>query len=253
MKLHTLQGYIQQIHLVEEGEKLLLLDGCSRADVDKVCQYIRHQLGRPLSHLALIVVTHMHPDHAGGAHKLRDLTGAQIAAHPKARKWYAGLAGRSAHAIDVALTWWVANRLGKPKKHIWYNPLLRPDILLTEGQRLPGFENWRVHFTPGHTDHDLSVMHVPSQRIYVADLMVKVKGELVPPYPVCHPNQYKRSVQTVRELQPASVLFAHVKEMAAEQIDFEQVLSQAPTLPKNHWHSTRNRIIRKLGINEKQH
>lgn len=253
MKLHSLQGYIQQIHLVEEGEKLLLLDGCSRADVENVCRYIRDELGRPLSHLALIVVTHMHPDHAGGAHKLRDITGARIAAHPKAQNWYAGLAGRSAHAIDVALTWWVANRLGKPKKHIWYNPLLRPDILLTDGQHLPEFENWKIYFTPGHTDHDLSVMHMPSQRIYVADLMVKVKGELVPPYPVCHPNQYKRSLKAVRALRPASVLFAHVRERDGAEIDFDRVLQHAPRLPKNHWHSTRNRLSRKLGLNDKQH
>lgn len=253
MKLHTLQGYIQRIHLVEDGEKLLLLDGCSRADVDKVCQFIRDELGRPLSHLALIVVTHMHPDHAGGAHKLRDITGAKIAAHPKARRWYAGLAGRSAHAIDVALTWWVASRLGKSKKHIWYSPLLRPDILLNDGQRLPEFDNWRVYFTPGHTDHDVSVMHEPSRRIYVADLMVRVKGELVPPYPVCHPNQYKRSLRTVSALKPASILFAHVKELSADEIDFDAVRRLAPTLPKNHWHSTRNRLARKLGRNDTQH
>ena len=90
MNIHTLAGYIQHIYLVEDSKGLLLLDGCSRADVDNVCRYITQTLGRPLSDLKLIVVTHMHPDHAGGAIKLRERTGAQVASHPKAINWYAG-------------------------------------------------------------------------------------------------------------------------------------------------------------------
>ena len=137
MQLHTLKGYIQNIYLVQDDAGLLLLDGCSRADIATVCDYIQQQLGLPLTALKLIMVTHMHPDHAGGAHKLRRLTGAAIACHPKARRWYAGVLGRTAHLIDVSLTWWVANRLGKPKRHIWYNPILKPDLLLLDGQALP--------------------------------------------------------------------------------------------------------------------
>ena len=95
MKIHTLSGYIQHIYLVEDTKGILLLDGCSRADVDNVCQYITKTLSRPLSDLKLVVVTHMHPDHAGGAMLLRERTGAQVASHPKAINWYSGVAGRT--------------------------------------------------------------------------------------------------------------------------------------------------------------
>ena len=64
MKIHTLSGYIQHIYLAEHEHGLLLLDGCSRADVETVSQFITETLHRPLSDLKLIVVTHMHPDHA---------------------------------------------------------------------------------------------------------------------------------------------------------------------------------------------
>ena len=40
MNIHTLAGYIQHIYLVEDSKGLLLLDGCSRADVNNVCRYI---------------------------------------------------------------------------------------------------------------------------------------------------------------------------------------------------------------------
>lgn len=75
MHIHTIQGYIQTIYLAEYPDKLLLLDGASRADITYLCQFIEQQLARPLSDLKVVVVTHMHPDHAGAAHRLRALTG----------------------------------------------------------------------------------------------------------------------------------------------------------------------------------
>ncbi|WP_420934578.1 MBL fold metallo-hydrolase [Alteromonas sp. A081] len=246
MKIHTLPGYIQHIYLAEDSEGLLLLDGCSRADVDKVCLYITKTLGRPLSDLKLIVVTHMHPDHAGGAMRMRKRTGAQVASHPKAAAWYKGLGGRTAHIIDLLLTWWVADRIGKAKESIWYNPILAPDILLKDKQTLPIFANWQVIYTPGHTDHDLSIMHVPSKQAYIADVLVRVKGKLVPPYPLCHPNQYRESLKTLAQSPIDTFFCAHVPPTAKSDIDFEHVIDNAPIKPKNHWHSSKNRIKKKL-------
>lgn len=246
MKIHTLSGYIQHIYLAEDSEGLLLLDGCSRADVDKVCLYITKTLGRPLSDLKLIVVTHMHPDHAGGAMRMRKRTGAQVASHPKAAAWYKGLGGRTAHIIDLLLTWWVADRIGKAKESIWYNPILAPDILLKDKQTLPIFANWQVIYTPGHTDHDLSIMHVPSKQAYIADVLVRVKGKLVPPYPLCHPNQYRESLKTLAQSPIDTFFCAHVPPTAKSDIDFEHVIDNAPIKPKNHWHSSKNRIKKKL-------
>ena len=71
LKLHCLNGYIQNIYLAEYADKLLLLDGCCRADINVIEDFIINQLNRPMSDLALIVVTHMHPDHAGAANVLR--------------------------------------------------------------------------------------------------------------------------------------------------------------------------------------
>lgn len=116
MHIHKLKGYIQNIYLVEYAHGLLLLDGCSQADVRRVTEFIEQKLQRPVSDLIALVVTHMHPDHAGGAHKLRELTGCRIFAHPKAARWYTGLGGRLAHIIDIGLALWVAGRLGKPRK-----------------------------------------------------------------------------------------------------------------------------------------
>ena len=104
MKIHQLQGHIQSIYLVEYPKKLLLLDGCCRADISMLEQFITGNLGRSLTDLKLIVVTHMHPDHAGAAHKLRKITGCEIASANMSRQWYTGLSITTIyHGIELPL------------------------------------------------------------------------------------------------------------------------------------------------------
>ena len=115
MKLHQLEGYIQSIYLAEYQDKLLLLDGCSRADIPLLTQFIMGTLQRPINDLSLVVVTHMHPDHAGAAQKLRRLSGCKIAAANVSGQWYAGLDGILMHFTDMLLAKWVAKRMNKPR------------------------------------------------------------------------------------------------------------------------------------------
>lgn len=246
MKVHELNGYIQNIFIVEEHEQLLLLDGCSRSDVNLVCRYIQHELKQPLSALKTIVVTHMHPDHAGGAHELKRRSGARLVCHPNAPTWYSGLAGRSAHMIDVALAQWVAKRIGKPRKPTWYNPILKPDQVLQDEASVPHFPNWQVLYTPGHTDHDISLHHLPTNTLYIADVLVKVKSKLVPPYPLCHPNQYQQSLRRIKQVAPQTLLFAHLAPMCSKDIDFDHITTHAPKRPANHWRVMKSRLKRKF-------
>jgi glyoxylase-like metal-dependent hydrolase (beta-lactamase superfamily II) len=248
MQLHTIKGYIQNIFLVEYPHGLLLLDGCGRADVDKVCGFIEKDINRSLNDLKCIVVTHMHPDHAGGAHRLRTLTGCKLYSHPYAASWYAGLAGRLSHFIDIILALWVAGRLGRPKKQLWYPAILKPDSLLANEQVIPEFPEWQVLYTPGHTNHDLSLYHKPSHQVYVADLIVRVKGRNAPPYPVCHPNQYRLSLRRIAALDTPKVLFAHSFAQSLSPEDIDEVTRLAPSRPKNHWHSSKARIYRALRL-----
>lgn len=251
MKLHHINGYIQDTWLVEEPHGLMLLDGASRADVIPICKFITDELGYSLSHLKTIIVTHMHPDHAGGAHVLRKLSNAKIISANVEGQWYKGISGILMQWIDIALALWVAGRMKKPRRFIWYSPWLSPDIKLPDGASVPGFDDWQVLFTQGHTDRDLSIRHLPSNSVYVADLMVTVKGRYIPPYPVFYPNRYKASIVKIRDLKPEHIMLAHGGKVQLNVEDFDYLLQKAPSIPATHWRSLKGKLGKMLGFGPK--
>jgi glyoxylase-like metal-dependent hydrolase (beta-lactamase superfamily II) len=200
-----------------------------KADFATISDFFTVQLKRPLSDLKVVLVTHMHPDHAGCADFLRSQTGCKIVSSKNEKQWYNGFKGRFAHIVDIMLALWVAGKMRKPRQNIWYHPHLYIDITLSDQQVIPGFEEWQIFETPGHTDRDLSVMHMPSKRIYVADLIVEVKSVLSPPFPVFIPELYKQSLLKLQALQPKSVMMAHVGELCLCDDDYEQLLEKVPS------------------------
>lgn len=250
MKLHQIEGYIQDIWLAEEAHGLMLLDGASRADVETVCRYIKEALKRPVTDLKIVVVTHMHPDHAGGARALRQICQAKIVSANVPGQWYRGFDGLLMHLTDILLAHWVAGRMKKKRRLIWYSPFITPDIALNDGDCIPEFEDWKVLFTQGHTDRDISLWHKPSHRIYVADLIVKVKKRFIPPYPVFYPNRYKKSLRRIMSLEPNSILLAHGGEVRPSVSEFAFLCQKAPDIPATHWRSVKNKLARIVGLSQ---
>jgi hydroxyacylglutathione hydrolase len=68
------------------GETITLVDTGVAGCEERIYQYIR-STGRDPSEIALIVLTHSHPDHIGAARAIRSATGCSIAAHPAERAW----------------------------------------------------------------------------------------------------------------------------------------------------------------------
>ena len=68
------------------GETITLIDtgvaGCERTIFDTI-----RSAGRDPAEIALIILTHSHPDHIGAAKAIRDTTGCSIAAHPAEQGW----------------------------------------------------------------------------------------------------------------------------------------------------------------------
>ena len=69
--------YSEMITLIDTG-----VAGCEK----QIFEYIR-STGRDPSEIALIILTHSHPDHIGSARAIQQVTGCSIAAHPAERTW----------------------------------------------------------------------------------------------------------------------------------------------------------------------
>lgn len=233
MQLHHLKGQMQDMYLAAYPDKLLLLDGGCRCDVDVVAKFITQTLARPLSDLNVVIVTHMHPDHAGGAHALRELTGCHIASADKDTQWYGGVRGLFAYMIDLMLARKVVNLMKKPQRRLLYSPYLKPDYRLSHGDAVPHFPDWQVLETSGHTDRDLTVYHEQSKTAYTADLMIKTKRGFIAPFPVYFPKAYRESLRTVQALGLRTQCFAHGGQVCVSHDEYDHFIeNNTPNSPR---------------------
>lgn len=232
MKIHQIEGYIQCIYLIEYPHGLLLLDGCCKCDVPIVENFIVKNLNRPITDLKTVVVTHMHPDHAGGAHKFRQISGCTIASAKKNKHWYHGVNGILMHWIDVVLAMYVGRRLKRGIRNVFYSRKLTPDVKLAEGDHLPHFDEWAVLETPGHTDRCLSIYHQARSTVYVADLIIKLRSKFISPFPIFHPNKYRNSLLRIKQLSPQVIMLAHSGQLSMNDQDYDEMIKNAPNVPK---------------------
>jgi glyoxylase-like metal-dependent hydrolase (beta-lactamase superfamily II) len=208
-RIHVINGYIQDTYLVEYSDKILLLDGGSRPDVPIIEDFITKKLGRKMSDLRLILVSHMHPDHAGAAPFLREKYGTLIAAYHEVDDWYAGAIGALQHLLDSLMAYFVVYKSKKPFKNIRYPRFLKPDILLYDNDSIPFFNDWRVKHAPGHTSHQVVFYHAQKQILYAADTVLKVNTYCVLPFPINLRSYAVITLQKLSELKIQKVLLAH--------------------------------------------
>lgn len=207
-KVHPVEGYISTTYLIEYDHGLLLLDCGSASDVPKIEETCR-DLGYSPRDIRLAVATHAHPDHMGGARRLRGKYGIPIAAHPDIDEWYQGLGGYVQQKVDRFFAQWVAHKRGRKLKTTSYKRKLSPDYSINDGMRLPFYEDWEVVHTPGHTLPDLALHHPASGTLYFADTVCRVNGKINLPIPVLYPQLMRQSVLKLLDLQPAHILMGH--------------------------------------------
>jgi hydroxyacylglutathione hydrolase len=148
------------------GERVVIVDAGTPGGERRIARAMT-DAGRALAEVSLILVTHAHPDHAGGVAALRRMTQAPVAADPRELEY---LTGRErAPTIPTGL----AGRLFlcTPLPHQRFETLT-PDVLVDDVFDLRRYGvDARVHRSGGHTPGSLSV-HLPaSGEVIAADLL----------------------------------------------------------------------------------
>lgn len=232
--LHVIPGYISNIFLAEYEQGLLLFDCGAASDVKRIEDYCLQTIKRSPLEIKLAVVTHIHPDHSGGAVGLRKKYGTTIATHKEMDRWYAGIGGFIQHKLDRFMMQGVARRNQRRFERSFFPTKIKADYLLTDGDSLPGFEDWKAVHVPGHTSHDLVLFNEKESLLYASDCVLEVKGQFRLPLPIMFPDQMYASYNKLSALNASTILLAHGQAVHTENTQSffasaQELLQKPPT------------------------
>ena len=201
----------KQITLIDTG-----VSGCEKDIFD----YIR-STGRDPSEIALIILTHSHPDHIGAARAIQQLTGCSIAAHPAERAWIE----------DVDLQ----NRERPvPGFATLVGGSVSVDHELVDGDTIEPDENRGseilVFHTPGHSKGSISLFLHSEGALFCGDA-VPVAGDL-PIYDDAAASV--QSVKRLRGLKGIHVLLSSWDEPRTGDAAYQQMDKALDYLQKIH-------------------
>jgi len=186
------------------GEGVVLIDaGLPNSPETAIFPYLR-SIGRDPSDISLVVITHGHDDHCGGAAAIVKASGARIAAHTD----------DAAYVANPAKLWLDLHRRFPryhPKPTVERSAGSNVDLLLEDGMHidLGPFEAEVVH-TPGHTDGSICVYDRKGGMLFTGD-SVQGRGTAVQSGPLIYGSMedYVSSMKKLKALDLETMLLDH--------------------------------------------
>ena len=163
--VETQGGYVHAF-LIEDGGGLTVIDTLYSAGAKQILEMIQ-KIGKSVTDVKRILLTHAHRAHLGGLAKLKELSGAEVYAH----EWEADIAAGERKQQYTTLfpmkplklwPFQVASRIG---------PAARPcavDHILRDGDQVGSL---RVVHTPGHTPGHLAFYWPERRAIFAGDTL----------------------------------------------------------------------------------
>lgn len=166
-----LKGGFVHAFLIQDGQDLILIDTLFDADAQVILDQI-HALGKTVSDLKHIILTHGHRAHLGGLATLKKLSGARIYAHP----WEADIVsgdrtqqGVNLRPISNSLVVWPILFFGTLLGPLSNHKPAQVDQLIDEGDQIGPV---RVLHTPGHTPGHLAFYYPEKRALFTGDAFV---------------------------------------------------------------------------------
>ena len=167
-RIGTLGPYINAYLFVEPSGELTLVDAGLKGAPKKIVSAIE-SLGKKTSDVTRIVLTHAHPDHAGGLKRMQGETGARVMCHGVDAPF-----ARAGHAPPRDRRNLAARIMGFLPGNSF--PPCEIDEEITDGQLLDIAGGLRVVHTPGHSPGHVSLLHETSGVLIVGDSLFNNTG-----------------------------------------------------------------------------
>ncbi len=215
MQIHSFSAGIANVHLIDDGRGVVVVDACWQGFAPRILRRVA-RLGYQPRDVRLILLTHVHVDHAGSAAELRRRTGAPIAIHRDDA--HLALAGK--HAMPLGRGWaglsskWLIEKSGYEMKYEAFTP----DIWLEEGQTLGdfGIEGYVVH-TPGHTRGSVTLALEDGVTL-IGDALINLIKVGYPMYWE-EPELARESGRKIQGLKPRILYSGHGRAFSGADLD----------------------------------
>ncbi len=203
------KDYVNSFAFVEEDGSVTLVDcGLPKAPPRIVAGLAA--IGKRPSDVGRILLTHVHPDHAGGAAEMGRQSGAPIWVHEGDHP--SATSGTIAQPPDQR---YLLGRLFSRMPDSKFEAFT-PGPLLRDGDVLPVAGGLRVVHTPGHSPGHVSFLHEPTRTLITGDSMFNFnfRGLIVSPRFLCSDFALtKQTAHRLGELDYDVAGFTHGAEM----------------------------------------
>lgn len=187
---------------IEEDGQVTLVDAGMKSSPRKILAALSW-IGAAPEQVTRIVMTHAHPDHAGGLSRLAEHTTAAVSAHqvdaPNLR------AGQAPPRDTSTFVGRLFDRLpggGFPPAEVAEE--------FADGQILEVAGGLQVIHTPGHSPGHVALLHLPTGVLITGDSIFNVRGLRWPPASFCTNFQLTKTTATkLAEIDYAVAAFTH--------------------------------------------
>ena len=230
-------GWTQtNVYLVQAGTTWMLVDAGWAGDTDRIAAAVGQVVGSDTMPGA-IVLTHVHPDHAGAARALAGRWRCPVLVHPAelpiARGEFDAMV-RFAGPLDRRMILPLMRAIGSERREaaIARSRLIGVVRPLDLDGTIPGLDGWARIATPGHTPGHISLVRTADRVVLTGDALVTlrvnaVSGFLLGRQGLSGPPWYttwdgpaaRASIRAIAALRPAVIGGGHGRPLVGLGVD----------------------------------
>lgn len=219
--VHCLKGKVSNIYVLNDETMTIVDSGCCPEDGEMVIEYLQQELGRSTDGIGLILLTHGHPDHMGGASYLSRESGAPVAKCPSGgneviqwAKVVKNMFTRQHLEMVYKMYRKAGNRLIPRVTNIQANRTVR------DGDLVPGSNNWRILHTPGHSYDSICVYNETAQALISGDTIVSIASTPRPSPIRVSPELFEVSMERIASLHIKHLLPGHGQPLSGGDLGY---------------------------------
>jgi glyoxylase-like metal-dependent hydrolase (beta-lactamase superfamily II) len=203
---------VGNVYLTIDQDGMTLIDTSIARSGAKILQQIA-ALGRPLSDLKRILITHAHPDHIGGLPEVQRATGAQVLASAVERPVVEGRMPIPRTPPEKRSG--LARYIVMPETTMPGTPV---DRELHDGEALPEvLGGMQVVSTPGHAPGHLAFWHPALRMVFCGDTIFRLPNLRLPfSFVTVDMQENIRSIRRLLQLDAAIACFGHGKPLTQD-------------------------------------